>query len=58
MWSHGGLRKHTTNKVSAGDGILGELFQILKGDVINYHQTFKDMHVGYLCEVQMEPPAF
>ena len=29
-----GLRKHTTNKASGGDGIPVELFQILKDDAI------------------------
>ena len=29
-----GLRKHTTNKASGGDGILIELFQILKDDAV------------------------
>ena len=29
-----GLRKHHTNKVSLGDGILAELFQVLKDDAV------------------------
>ena len=29
-----GLRNHTTNKASGGDGILVELFQILKDDAV------------------------
>ena len=29
-----GLRKHTTNKASRGDGIPVELFQILKDDAV------------------------
>ena len=34
MWSQVGLRKHTTNKASGGDGIPVELFQILKDDAV------------------------
>ena len=51
------LGSNTINKPSGGDGILVELFQILKGDMTAYHQSFRDLHVGYLCEVQMELPA-
>ena len=29
-----GLRKHTTNKASGGDGIPSELYQILKNDAV------------------------
>ena len=35
MQSQVGLRSITVNKTSGGDGILGELFQILKDDVMN-----------------------
>ena len=34
MRSQVGLRKHTMNKASGGDGILIELFQILKDDAL------------------------
>ena len=34
MQSQVGLRKHTTNKASGGDGVPVELFQILKDDVV------------------------
>ena len=34
MGSQVGLRNHTTNKASGGDGILVELFQILKDDAV------------------------
>ena len=34
MWSQVGLRKHHMNKVSGGDGIPAELFQILKYDPV------------------------
>ena len=34
MRSQVGLRKHTTNKASGGDGIPVELFQILKDDAV------------------------
>ncbi|MFW1902071.1 hypothetical protein, partial [Acinetobacter oleivorans] len=34
MQSQVGLRKHTTNKASGGDGIPVELFQILKDDAV------------------------
>ena len=34
MWSQVGLRSITTNKASGGDGIPGELFQILKDDAV------------------------
>ena len=36
----------TANKASGGDGILAELFQILRGDVIAYHQPFRDLQCG------------
>ena len=35
MQSQVGLRSITVNKTSGGDGIPGELFQILKDDVMN-----------------------
>ena len=34
MWSQVGLGSITTNKVSGGDGISAELFQILKDDTV------------------------
>ena len=34
MWSQVGLRKNHMNKASGGDGILVELFQILKDDAV------------------------
>ena len=34
MWSQVGHRKHSMNKASGGDGILIELFQILKDDAV------------------------
>ena len=34
MWSQVGLRKHHYKKVSGGDGITAELFQILKDDAV------------------------
>ena len=34
VWSQVGLRKHTTNKASRGDGIPAELHQILKNDAV------------------------
>ena len=34
MWSPAGLRKHTMNKASGGDGIPVELFQILKDNAM------------------------
>ena len=34
MLSQVGLRKHTINKASGGDGISAELFQILKDDAV------------------------
>ena len=34
MWSQVGLRKHHYKKVSGGDGVSAELFQILKDDGI------------------------
>ena len=46
MWSQVSLRKHTTNKVSGGDGIPVELFHILKDDAVKvlhsiYQQIWK-----------------
>ena len=35
LWSQVGHRSITANKVSGGDGILVELFQILKDDAVN-----------------------
>ena len=35
MRSQVGLKKHYMNKVSGGDGIPAELFQILKDDAVN-----------------------
>ena len=34
MWSQVGLRSITINKASGGDGILMELFQMLKDDAV------------------------
>ena len=39
MWSQVGLRKHYANKVSGGDGIPVELFQILKDDAVKVLQS-------------------
>ena len=39
MRSQVGLRKHHTNKVSGGDGIPVELFQILKDDAVKLLQS-------------------
>ena len=40
VWSQVGLRKHHYEQSSGGDGILAELFQILKGDAVKVlHST-------------------
>ena len=40
MWSQVGLKKQYYDKASGGDGIPGELFQILKDDAVKVlHST-------------------
>ena len=51
VWNQVGLRKHYYNKASGGDGILAELFLILKEDAVKVlHSVYKQM-----CKTQQRP---
>ena len=51
MWSQRALESITTNKASGGDGILVELFQILKDDAVKVLHSMCQQ----ICKTQQWP---
>ena len=54
-----GLRKHNTNKASGGDGILAELSQILKDDVVKVpHSMCQQIWITQQCPQDWKKSIF